>query len=102
MFIPSVFAEETGGGGNPITDSAPFKGAVKLFNDASLALLIIAPIVCGLLIGAFSIVMGLQSEDHDKLKWKNNRKTVVIVLIWVFSASAVIKLITHYFTPTVL
>lgn len=86
------------GGGNPITDSVPFKGMMKLLNDAGIALLIIAPIVCGLLIGVFALIQGVQSEPHDKEKWTKNKKTVFIVLIWVFAASGLVSIVGGYFS----
>lgn len=85
-------------GGNPITDSVPFKGMMKLLNDSGIALLIIAPIVCGILIGVFALIQGVQSEPHDKEKWAKNKKTVFIVLIWVFAASGLVSIIGGYFS----
>lgn len=83
-------------GGNFLMESAPVKGIIQFLNDASTALLFIAPILGGLLIALFSMIMGAQQEPHDKVKWGKNRKTVIVALIWVFSASAVITLITSY------
>lgn len=93
-----AFAEDvTGGGGNAITDSTVFKGAIKLLTDASTALLIISPIICGILIAGFSVAMSVTAETHDKEKWNKNRKVVIITLAWVFGSSAIVAIVTSYF-----
>ncbi len=92
MFPLSVFAEE-----NAITSSSIFKGLMKMLTDGGVALLIIAPIVCGLLFGIFSLIQGMSTESHDKEKWGKNKKTVLIVLAFVFSSSAIVAIIAGYF-----
>lgn len=91
---PTVYAE---GGGDAIQSSQLFTGLMKLLNDTSTALLIGAPILCGILIGVFAVIQGMQTEPHDKEKWAKNKKTVLIVLIWVFGATSLVAIVTSYF-----
>ncbi|MEG0894492.1 MAG: hypothetical protein RSE93_02175 [Oscillospiraceae bacterium] len=94
FFISSpLFAD----GGNPITESDIFKGVMKLLKDGGIGLMIAAPIICGILIGAFSIAKGTSAEEHDKQKWDKNRKTAIITLIWVLGASSIVTIIGAYF-----
>lgn len=98
----NVFAEETGtGGGNHVTESSVFKGLLNMCKDCTFALACATPIICGLLIGLFSLLAGINSEEHDQLKWKKCRKVTIHVLIWVFSSSAIVTIITSYVSPKV-
>lgn len=92
LFPVSVFAE-----GNAITQSTPFKGIMKLLTDLDVALLIIAPIACGVLIGVFSLKQGFETEQHDKEKWDKNKKNVLTVLWWILGASGLVTLVAGYF-----
>lgn len=93
-----VFATNpTNSGGNAITQSTLFVGLMKLLQDASVALLVIAPIAGGVLITIFSLMISFNSEQHEKEKWSKNRKMVIITLIIVFSVSGIVSLISSYF-----
>lgn len=81
---------------NDITDSPIFKGIKKMFEDASGALLIIAPIVGAVLFGYFSIRKGAADEMDHKM-WDKRKNIVIISTVSVFIASALISLITGYF-----
>lgn len=94
LLSPTVWAE---GGGNAITDSVPFKGMMKMLSDGSVAMLLIAPIGIGILIGICSLAMAASTEPHDKERWGKNRKTSIITVVWVFGASAIVALVTSYF-----
>lgn len=91
----TVFAE--GDSANYIQESELWKSLMKMLQDAGIVMLIAAPILCGILIGIFALIEGANSEPHDKEKWKKNKKTVLIVLIWVFAASGVVAIIGSYF-----
>lgn len=91
----TVFAE--GDGTNYIQESDLWKDLMKMLQDVGVVMLIAAPIICGILIGIFSLIEGANTEPHDKEKWKKNKKTVLIVLIWVFGSSGAVAIIGSYF-----
>lgn len=79
-----------------ITNSDIFKGAKKLIEDGSGALLIIAPILGALLFGYFSIRKGAADEMDHKM-WDKRKNIVIISTISVFISSSLINLIVKYF-----
>ncbi|WMJ24297.1 hypothetical protein RBG61_06430 [Paludicola sp. MB14-C6] len=89
-FAPSVFA-------NAVTESKIFKGFMDMTSDIMVALLIIAPIVCGLLWAIFALIKSWQTEPHDKEKWSKAQKITIVTLISVFGASSIIAIVTSYF-----
>lgn len=81
---------------NDITSSPIFIAAKNMLNDATGALLIIAPILGTLLFAYFSMRKGTADEMDHKM-WDKRKNIVVIGTISVFIASAFISLITGYF-----
>ena len=81
---------------NDITDSEIYKGIKKMLEDASAALLVLAPIVGALLFGYFSIRKGAADEMDHKM-WDKRKNIVLVSTVSVFIASALISLLTGYF-----
>lgn len=80
-----------------LQESDVYKGLMDLLKDVSLVIMIAAPILGAILIGYCSIMLGANSEPHDKEKWSKNRKTVIIAMAWVFGAGSIVGIISSYF-----
>lgn len=98
LFLSSlpVFAA-TGGESNPITSSSLFTGLMKLLNDAGVAIMIISPIACGILIAVFALIRNASQNDQDKEKYKKWMHASWVTLLWVFGASSICTIIGAYF-----
>lgn len=86
-----VFADDN----NPITTSKPFQGLKTMLEDATSALMIIAPIVGVLLFIYFNIRKGAADEMDHKM-WDKRKNVVLISTVSVFIASAFISLLVSY------
>lgn len=82
---------------NPIINSKPVQGIQRLLNDASVAILWIAPILIGLLIGYFALMSSFAKEEMEKMKWKKSIINSAISLVVIFSVSGIVALVTTYF-----
>ncbi|MDK2802699.1 MAG: hypothetical protein KFW09_04905 [Oscillospiraceae bacterium] len=82
---------------NPILSSKVIQGLSKMLNDASFALLFIAPIAGAVMIGFFALMKMVSSDNHDGEKYVKRIKQVAIAVVIVFSASTLITIISSYF-----
>lgn len=80
-----------------IGNSKPVTGTKNLLNDISSALMVIAPILCGVVIVFFLLRMKTATEEHEKAKWKKNAIGAGVTLAIVFSVSSIIAIITNYY-----
>lgn len=81
---------------NSIQDSVIFTGTQKLIKDATTALMIIAPILGGLLIGFFFIRKSAADEVEQKV-WQKRINTTIYSVLGVELASVIINLFVSYF-----
>ncbi len=79
-----------------INDSKLVTGTTKLFEDATTALLVLAPLAAIAFTIFFMIRMGM-ADEQDQKQWKNRIKTAVFSAIGAVVASVVIKVLMSYF-----
>lgn len=80
-----------------IQSSPMFQGLLNLLSDLSTALLWIAPILAGLMLGYYAL-RKMMADQHEATQYDKKMKTVGICLAIVFGASAVVSIITFYFS----
>lgn len=80
---------------NPITTSKPFLGIKQMLDDATVALMVIAPVVGVLLYVYFNIRKGAADEMDHKM-WDKRKNIVLISTVSAFIASALINLLISY------
>ena len=73
-----------------------FTGTQRLLDDLSSGLLLLAPVVCIVLLGIFSIAKG-GSNEMDAVKWGKRQRKVVICLLIAMLSSAIIQLLLRYY-----
>jgi len=95
LFIATANTSLVFAADNPITTSKPFQGLKKMLEDATGALMIIAPIVGVLLFIYFNIRKGAADEMDHKM-WDKRKNVVLISTVSVFIASAFISLLVSY------
>lgn len=79
-----------------IQDTQLIQGTVKLFNDLSTALMILAPVSTPVIIGYFLLRKSMSSE-HDHPMWDKRIKIAGACLIGIFVAGGLIKAICGYY-----
>ena len=74
-----------------------FSGTLNLLRDATTALMIIFPVSCGLCILIFQIKKSM-ADTQDQPMWTKRTKAAIKALIFGFSASSIVNLITTYYS----
>ncbi|BCJ98392.1 hypothetical protein [Anaerocolumna chitinilytica] len=81
---------------NPIADSQGGKGLIRLFNDASLFLLVLSPVFGGLT-ALYFLIRKNAADEQDQKQW-NKRLTITgICVVGAVLVSSSINLFTGYF-----
>lgn len=76
-----------------------YKGTLNLVNDASKAIAIIGPLVCGVFAGYYFARKSM-SDDQDDKQWNRRIVKAVICAVAIGLVSALIALVTSYYqTP---
>jgi heme/copper-type cytochrome/quinol oxidase subunit 2 len=84
---------------NAISDSPIGKGLVKMFNDASVFLLILSPITGGLF-ALYFLIRKNAADEQDQKQWNKRLITTGVCVVGAVLVSVVINLVTGYFQPT--
>lgn len=81
-----------------IQDSIFFTGTMKLLNDSSKALMILAPIV-GAVLGGFFFMRKGAADEMDQKTWQKRINNTLVAVIGAELISVAINLISSYYTP---
>ena len=84
---------------NAIADSQAGKGLIKMFNDASVFLLILSPITGGLF-ALYFLIRKNAADDQDQKKWNNRLIITGVCVVGAVLVSTIINVVTGYFSPT--
>lgn len=87
---------ETSGAAGDIGSSKLVTGTIKLCNDVSSALLIIAPLL-GSCFLAYFFVRKNGADDTDQKQWDKRIKITFVCVIGAFVASGVLNTVTGYY-----
>lgn len=79
-----------------IKDSKPVRGTMELIDDATVTAMIAAPCISALLC-IYCFIRKGGADEMDKKKWSNRINTILYSLAGVFSTSAIINIIAHYY-----
>lgn len=82
-------------GGN-LQSSSLFKGTRKLLQDASNALLVLAPIVAGV-VGIYLGIRLSMADEQDKKAWANRLKVLGVGFVITITITALISVISGYY-----
>lgn len=83
-----------------LQDSDFYKGTLNLVNDASLAIAIIGPLICGGFATYYFVRKSMSDEQDDK-RWNRNIVKALICAVAIGLVSSLIALFTGYYTsPT--
>ena len=91
-----LLAENTFAQGN-FADSTIATGTKKLIEDLTVWALIIAPIAGGICLSYFFIRRSA-ADEQDHKKWQNRINVAIISTVGATLASAIINLVTGYYT----
>lgn len=92
-----VFADTKGNGAaGDIASSKLVTGTIKLCNDISSALLLIAPFFGGCLL-AYFFVRKNGADDTDQKQWDKRIKLTFFCVVGAFVASGVLNTVTGYY-----
>lgn len=89
-------ASPTPSGGGSIEGSKIVTGTTSMFNDISSALLILAPVVGGALLG-YNFFKAAHAEEEEMRSIKKQRKNIIFCTVGVFLASIIITVVTGYY-----
>ncbi|MGN0679257.1 MAG: Mbov_0395 family pilin-like conjugal transfer protein [Oscillospiraceae bacterium] len=92
----SAYAEAATSGGGGLSGSVAVTGTMKLLNDASNALLIIAPIA-GVVCIIFFSIRHAAADEMDQKKWKQRIVVAAVSVIVAVLASAIISTLVGYY-----
>lgn len=82
-----------------LQDSDFYKGTLNLVNDASMAVAIIGPLVCGAF-AAYYFVRKSMSDDQDDKQWNRRIAKALICAVAIGLVASLIALFTGYYTST--
>lgn len=82
--------------GGKLQSSSLFKGTQKLLQDASNALLVLAPFVAGVVGIYFGIRLSM-ADEQDKKTWANRLKVLGVGFVITITITALISVISGYY-----
>lgn len=74
-----------------------YTGTQQLLSDASRALLVLAPLAAAAC-WAYMGIRKMNAEDQEAIMWKKRMVGVGVGLIIAVGASAIVALVTHYYS----
>lgn len=81
-----------------IQESIFFTGTMKLLNDSSKALMVLAPII-GAVLGVFFFIRKGAADEMDQKTWQKRINNTLFAVIGAELIGVAINLISSYYTP---